>query len=168
MRVFISHDFDDRDKFDELSEAFRQKAIDVFNPREMRGNLRLADQLRESINSCAACVFVATHRSVNSAWCAAELGAFWGAGKDVILYVADASLKDGDLPKQFAGLLLVHNIFKVADDLSALQATDKPRSPGSLIGTLTIGEFKTLIEQFRQSDLEEIIFQLAGDFDFDF
>ncbi len=26
------------------------------------------------------CVFIATHDSVNSAWCGAELGAFWGAG----------------------------------------------------------------------------------------
>jgi hypothetical protein len=171
MRVFISHDFDDRDKFEELSEAFRQKDIDVFNPREMRGTQRLADQLRESIKSCDACVFVATNRSVNSAWCAAELGAFWGVGKDVILYVADTSLTEEHLPKQFAGWLLVHNIFKVAADLKALKIQNKEpnsSSPESLVGALTIGEFKTLIEQFRQSDLEEIIFQLAGDFDHDY
>ncbi len=172
MRVFISHDFDDRDKFEELSEALRQREIEVFNPREMRSTQRLADQLRDSINSCAACVFIATHHSVNSAWCAAELGAFWGIGKEVILYVADSSLNDEQLPKQFAGLLLVRDLFKVADDLKALQATDNQlgsRSTGSSLGTLTIGEFKTLLnEQFRQSDAEEIIFQLAGDFDYDY
>jgi hypothetical protein len=172
MRVFISHDFKDRNKFEEVSEALRLRGIEIFNPRQMHGTQRLADQLRESINSCAACVFVATNHSVNSAWCAAELGAFWGTGKQVVIYVADSSLKEEQLPKQFAGWLLVENVFKVADDLEALQTTDKELdsgSPGSLLGTLTIGEFKTLlIEQFHQSDIEEIIVQLAGDFDYDY
>jgi hypothetical protein len=138
----------------------------------MRGTQRLADQLRQAINSCAACAFIATHNSVNSAWCAAELGAFWGAGKDVVLYVADSSLKDEELPKQFIGWLLVRSIFKVAKDLKALQTTDRQQnsgSPGSLVGALTTGEFKALlVEQFDRSDAEELIFQLAGDFDHDY
>lgn len=172
MRVFISHSFEDKDKFEDLSEALRQLGVDVFDPRKMRGTQRLADQLREAINSCVACAFVATHNSVNSAWCGAELGAFWGAGKEVVIYLADGSLKEEDLPKQFAGWLLVRSIFKVASDLKALQTTDSQQnsgSPGSLVGALTIGEFKTLlIEQFYRSDAEELIFQLAGDFDHDY
>ena len=175
MQVYISYDLDDGDKFDDLSEVFNQRRIAFFNPGSMRGNRLLADQLRESINLCWACVFVATHNSVNSAWCAAELGAFWGAGKDVILYIADGSLKEEQLPKQFAGWLRVRSIFKVADDIEAILDAAKQRDEkpiGPLIGSLSVETFIALIAETleplrRQSDLAQLIFQLGGDFDGD-
>ena len=109
----------------------------------MLGTRPLAEQLRESIRDCEACVFVATHNSVSSTWCAAELGAFWGAGKNVMIYVADSSLKDEQLPKQFAGWLLVRNLFKVASDIKALaSAPEAATAATSLVSGLTVEQFR--------------------------
>lgn len=60
----------------------------------------LADQL---VRTCEACVFLATKCSVDSAWCMAELGAFWGAGKQVIVSLAEAAVREAQLPVQFPG-----------------------------------------------------------------
>ncbi len=69
----------------------------------MRGGESLRDQLREAIETCDVCIFLATKQSTPSSWCSAELGAFWGARKKVIVYIADATLSDKDLPEQFKG-----------------------------------------------------------------
>jgi hypothetical protein len=65
----------------------------------------LADQLQRAIRDCEVCVFLATRRSIESPWCLAELGAFWGAGKKVLLFMADPDLAETTLPPQFKGTL---------------------------------------------------------------
>lgn len=176
MQVFISYDFEDRDKFDDLALAFGQKGLKIFDPRSLVGTRPLAEQLRDAIGACTACVFVATHRSVNSAWCAAELGAFWGSGKSVVIYVADTSLSDDQLPKQFTGWLLVRSLFKAVGDIEALghaaPAATGASSEAKTVGSLSIEEFKALIasamEGSRRSDeVADLIFQLGGNFDYD-
>lgn len=102
MPVFVSYDFDDRNEFDNLCNALRREGLDV-RPRTVLAGVSLADQLREAINTCGACIFIATSRSLASAWCLGELGAFWGSGKRVILYRADRTVADSDLPPQLAG-----------------------------------------------------------------
>lgn len=173
-RIFISYDFADKEKFDDLAHAFADKNIPIFDPRSMVGTRALADQLREAIRSCEACVFVATHQSVVSAWCGAELGAFWGAGKSVVIYVADTSLVEEQLPKQFAGWLLVRSLFKVVSDIEALLAAagSKALPTEASLAALTVEGFKAVVvealEGVRQrSDVADVIFQLGGDFDYD-
>lgn len=173
-RVFISYDFADKEKFEDLAQAFAQRNVPIFDPRSMVGTSLLAAQLREAIRSCEACVFVATHQSVASAWCAAELGAFWGAGKGVVIYLADTSLAEDQLPKQFVGWLLVRSLFKVVNDIESLLSAQAPNSPAveASLGSLSVAEFKsvlaTAIEDARQRfDVADMIFQLGGDFDED-
>src|SRR5438270_9572254 len=48
------------------------------------------------------CIFVATRDSVKSQWCLNEIGAFWGAGKRIILYAANADIEN-KLPPLFKG-----------------------------------------------------------------
>jgi hypothetical protein len=67
----------------------------------------LADQLRDAINACEVCVFIATRRSIESPWCLAELGAFWGSGKKVLLFLVDPDLAESTLPPQFKGNIRV-------------------------------------------------------------
>ena len=52
-----------------------------WNPAEVKAGSSLRDQLRQAVEHCSVCIFVATHRAIESSWCGAELGAFWGAGK---------------------------------------------------------------------------------------
>ncbi|QKS31364.1 MAG: toll/interleukin-1 receptor domain-containing protein [Candidatus Accumulibacter similis] len=105
MKVFLSHSFqkEDRDKFDDLWAALEARGIPVWDPETMPAGLSLRDKLRAAIRDCSVCVFIATEGSLKSNWCAAELGAFWGLGKPVVVYLADPNVKPEALPEQFKG-----------------------------------------------------------------
>src|SRR5215210_7213881 len=103
MPVFISHSFEDKPEFDNIADALEQKGVEFWKPESLRAGASLSEQLRQSILEAEVCVFVATRRSVQSSWCGAELGAFWGAGKPVLIYIAEATLPEQELPKQFHG-----------------------------------------------------------------
>ena len=98
MAVFISHSFDNKPEFDNIADALSQAKVPYWNPAEVKPGSSLRDQLREAVDDCDVCVVVATHRALESSWCGAELGAFWGARKPVIVYLAESSLKNDELP----------------------------------------------------------------------
>lgn len=116
MLVFISHAFSDDARFDDLCHAFEKEKVSYWNPKEMRGGASLREQLRQAIARCDLCVFLATQKSVESSWCNAELGAFWGAGKKVIIYVADDNLTDDMIPEQFKGDIWYRKIRDVVSE----------------------------------------------------
>jgi hypothetical protein len=86
----------------------------------MRAGTSLREQLHASIEHCDLCVFIATRNSVQSDWCSAELGAFWGSKKRVIVYVADDSLTDEDIPQQFKGDIWHRKIRDIVRDVKEL------------------------------------------------
>jgi len=86
----------------------------------------LSDQLRNAISECKLCVFIATRRSIESQWCLAELGAFWGAGKTVVLFMADPDLDEGMLPPQFQGNLRATTPTQLSDAILAAGIPVKP------------------------------------------
>jgi thioesterase domain-containing protein len=94
----------------------------------------LSDQLRNAIQDCDACVFIATRRSVKAPWCLAELGAFWGARKLVVVYVAEPDVLEKDFPPQFKGTLWTDDINRV---IKAVQhhdlVEDMPQLSGGMI-----------------------------------
>jgi hypothetical protein len=94
MTVYISHSFDDKPFFDNVADTLDDAGIQYWNPDSILPGAPLADRLREAIERSKLCVFVATANSVASPWCAAELGAFWGANKPVLVFVADPNLQD--------------------------------------------------------------------------
>jgi hypothetical protein len=98
MAVFLSHSFENKPEFDNIVDALVQAGVPYWNPAEVKAGSSLRDQLRQAVQRCSVCIFIATHRSLQSSWCGAELGAFWGAGKPVIVYLADSSLSDEELP----------------------------------------------------------------------
>lgn len=113
MTIFISHSLMDKDQFDNIADAFEAGNVPYWRPSEIVAGRMLSDQLRDAISHSRACVFIATRNSVDSSWCNAELGAFWGAGKRVLIFVADTSLKAEKLPKQFQGHYLERRIAKL-------------------------------------------------------
>ena len=115
MTIFISHSFTDKDQFDNVADAFEAGSVPFWRPSEITAGAPLSDQLRNAIERSDACVFIATASSVKSAWCGAEVGAFWGAGKRVFIYVADASLGEADLPKQFVGHFLERRLTRLVN-----------------------------------------------------
>ncbi|MEW8693081.1 MAG: toll/interleukin-1 receptor domain-containing protein [Candidatus Thiodiazotropha endolucinida] len=101
MSTFISHSFKDEAVYSAICLAFDAAGIERWDPKQMSIGESLADQLNVAIQSCEVCVFIATRRSIESPWCLAELGAFWGAGKKVMLFLSDPDLADSVLPPQF-------------------------------------------------------------------
>jgi hypothetical protein len=101
VRVFISYDFEDKSKFDDICFAFENSDIVPWKTDEIAAGEVLRDRLRHAIETCAVCVFVATRKSLASGWCQAEIGAFWGAAKPVVMYLPSEELRAEELPKQF-------------------------------------------------------------------
>lgn len=149
MTVFISHSFDDKPEFDNIADALDQAGIDYWKPGSMKAGTMLSDQLRQSIAESDLCIFVATRHSVASAWCGAELGAFWGSGKPVIIYVAEASLPEDDLPKQFKGHLVERRIARVVAAVRAHLAEVRKPAPvhedSPSVGSMSTQELRLLI-----------------------
>jgi hypothetical protein len=77
----------------------------------------LADQLRKAIRNCRVCVFLATKEAIASGWCLAETGAFWGAGKPVVIFNEDADFDERSLPPQFRGDLRASSRVKLINDV---------------------------------------------------
>lgn len=166
MSVFISHSFKDDAKFDDLCFALKSENVPYWLPSEMRAGLSLREQLRKSIDNCELCIFIATKNSVKSQWCSAELGAFWGARKKVIVYVADDELTDDDIPKQFKGDIWYRKIRETVQDAKEIihesQKKDIERniknSASSKIGEISVGAFIDLMRTvIESSDSETFI-----------
>ena len=105
MPVFISFSDDSQRVCDELRRSLESAGIESWNADSMQVGGRLADQLRNAIDTCQLCIFIASERSLNSGWCKAEIGAFWGARKPVLIYEHEAAISRGEVPSQFAGTL---------------------------------------------------------------
>jgi hypothetical protein len=115
MPIFISRSFDNKPEFQNVAHALEMRGVPFWNPSEVRAGASLREQLRTAVERCDACIFVATRSSIESAWCGAELGAFWGAGKPIVVYVAEASLPDSELPPIVQGDVYERRRYGIAD-----------------------------------------------------
>lgn len=118
MLTFLSHSSEDKAFYTTFCLVLDAAGLERWDPKSMSVGESLAEQLQTAIRACEVCVLIATRRSVESPWCLAELGAFWGAGKKVLMFIADPDLADTTLPPQFKDTLCT-------DDASELIATLK-------------------------------------------
>jgi len=151
MSVFISHSFDNKPEFDNVVDALELAQVPYWNPTEVKSGSSLRDQLRYAVEHCSVCIFVATHRALKSSWCGAELGAFWGAGKPIIVYLADSSLLEDELPPLVQGDVWERRITRVVSRAKELvtEAMTAPSGTGKLasvhVGNLTIDQLERVI-----------------------
>lgn len=151
MAVFISHSFENKPEFDNIADALVQAGIPYWNPNEVKPGSSLREQLRQAVDESNVCVFIATHRALDSSWCGAELGAFWGAGKPVIVYLAESSLQEDSLPPIVQGDVWERRISRVvtrAGELvkEARSAADETSNRGSThVGAMTVEQLERLI-----------------------
>jgi hypothetical protein len=117
MKVFISHSDRDQAIYQTLCIALDSFGISRWDVSTMLPGESLSEQLRDAIRECRLCVFIATRRSIDSPWCLAELGAFWGAQKRVIFFMADPDLEESALPPQFRGNLRATSPVQLADTI---------------------------------------------------
>jgi len=151
MTAFISHSFDNRPEFENVTDALDLRGVAFWNPAEIRPGASLREQLRAAVDRCSVCIFVATRKSIASSWCGAELGAFWGAGKPIIVYLAEASLKDDELPQIVQGDVWERRISKIADRAKELAAQSlaeggpRPMKRDSSVAQLTVEQLERMI-----------------------
>ena len=141
MSVFISHSFENKPEFDNIADALAQATVEYWNPAEVKSGSSLRDQLRRAVEDCGVCVFIATRRALESSWCGAELGAFWGAGKPIIVYLAESSLTENDLPPIVQGDVWERRISRVVTrvrELAAEAAVAAAAKSGN--GSYSVGE----------------------------
>src|SRR4051794_8339771 len=151
IRVFISYSSEDEALHSALSTAINQ-SDSARHELNLSLGKSLADGLRSQIDECDVCVFLATRRSLKSPWCLAELGAFWGAGKRVIIYLADPSIKQTDLPPQFANDLWTKDSKELIKDI---QRTDSHIVQRTSEGYCTsIGRMNIKVKMGRIEDVD--------------
>jgi hypothetical protein len=150
MPAFISHSFKDEAIYSAICLALDGAGIDRWDPATMTPGDSLSDQLRKAISGCEACIFLATRSSIESPWCLAEVGAFWGSGKTVIIFLADPDLTDSILPPQFRGHLMARNAHKL------IEATRNEIVNGKGSATRDLEFFETSIK-FPQSEWQRLL-----------
>ena len=121
MSVFISYSNKDEAFYNTLTLALKGAKIQLWSVDSLESGASLSEQLRAAIERCEICVFLATQHSIKSQWCLAEIGAFWGAGKRVIVYLADPDLNEDDIPPQFKGNLYEKNPLKLVQAIRKAQ-----------------------------------------------
>src|SRR5689334_16559868 len=117
MPTFISHSQKDLDIYAHVCQALDARAIRRWDPATMALARPLSDQLHDAVNACGDCIFIATPAAIASDWCHAELGAFWGAGKTVYMFVPGDV--PPELPTQFEHMVWTHDLDRLLNDLGA-------------------------------------------------
>lgn len=151
MTVFISHSFDDQAEFGNVTDWLDNVGVPYWEPAEIKTGASLREQLRLAIRSCSVCIFIATHKSVKSSWCGAELGAFWGADIPVIAYIADGSLPDEALPPILQGDVWDRSLSRIAaraKELDLEGGGDRGKgtvSPSDRITSMTVEQLEKII-----------------------
>jgi len=153
-KVFISYSQQDGALYSSLCLALDGSGIlrrDVWN---LPLGEPLADGLRAAIEECDVCVFLATTRSLESRWCLAELGAFWGAGKKVIGYLADPTIGESALPPQLRGNLWTANATDLVEGIKTTDTGVRRTLNGYCVdlGRMTI---KVILGRIEESDCDE-------------
>ncbi len=162
MSVYISYSFKDDAHHRLLCMALEGQKIPFWTPKSMQVGESLRDQLKAAIQSCDVCIFLATARSIESDWCAAEVGAFWGAGKRVIMYKADPDVDISKIPPQLRDDLWTSDVYEVArvvqQDISAAlerkrqEAARRPR----LVSEMTIATLYDVIASLKNQVLDKL------------
>lgn len=151
MSAFISHSFENKPEFENITDALGLRDVPFWNPAEIKPGASLREQLRAAVERCNLCIFIATRRSIESSWCGAELGAFWGAGKPIIVYVAEPSLEDAELPQIVQGDVWERRIAKIADrakEVVAQAANSQPQGrsrTNTSVSQLTVEQLEKMI-----------------------
>lgn len=155
--AFVSHSFDNAPEFDNVVDALAQRSVEAWNPSRVKaGGSSLREQLRTAVNRCDVCVFVATRTAIDSSWCGAELGAFWGAGKPIVVYLAEPSLDENELPPIVRGDVYERRLSRIAERAKELIDTME-RTNADVAGPEAAGHGEPSIADLTIDEFERVV-----------
>jgi hypothetical protein len=149
MPVFISHSHRDQKVYQMVSNALKERGINAWDVKSLQVGQNVAEQLRQGIDSCEACIFLASKNSLGSGWCTAEMGAFWGAGKRVLIFAANPTMDKNTIPDQFRSELWTSDLDQLFQSLEALMF------PGGSLGSPSAGKGAVAVISADSRDLEK-------------
>ena len=153
--VFISHSHKDQASYSALCLALESSGISRWDVSKLTLGRSLSDGLREAINECEVCVFLATKRSIKSSWCLAELGAFWGAKKKVIIYQAEPDIAKSEIPPQFQGDLWTSDAKKLLNALDIPDSESVKRTPSGFVANLGTTRVQVCFGKIEELDCSD-------------
>jgi hypothetical protein len=120
MKIFISYPYESKSTMIRLRDYLTGRGFSsIFrDDRRISPGEVISNQLRDAFVDSDCCIFLLTKYSQQSAWCMQEIGAFWGAGKPIIVYRTDRSLK---VPPLFSSDRLANTQEEVYHGLSKLE-----------------------------------------------
>lgn len=142
MNTFISYKFgDDRNKYENVCYGLDQAGIKYWSTQEIAAGLSLRDELQAAIRECSVCIFVATEKSLASDWCQAEIGAFWGLDRPVVVYLAEDPPTKLKMPEQFTGDKFATTIREVVEAVKVHLSKAAGPAPAEAVSLLACGAF---------------------------
>jgi hypothetical protein len=166
-QVFISYSHEDKALYTALCLALDGVGVLRSDVSKLALGQPLAEGLRAAIEECDMCVFLATARSLQSRWCLAELGAFWGAGKKVIVYLADPGIDESALPPQFQGNLWTSSATELVQGIKSIDTRRVHSMPNGYcvnLGRITLKVVLGRIEKLDYSDESCMVALPANEF----
>jgi hypothetical protein len=139
-KVFISFSTQNDTLCRDIRVLFEASGVSTWNHTTLVAGYPLANQLRKAIDESEVCVFLATKEAMASGWCLAEVGAFWGAGKPVIVFTEDADFDEMALPPQFRGDLRAMNRDKLKEAIQhhLPPLLPQPERPAAVLLNLSV------------------------------
>jgi hypothetical protein len=89
QKIFISYPFESKDVAELLRDFLEHRGgIEAFwtDWEEITPGQQIVERVQEGVRESFCCVLLLNSYSVKSTWCMAEVGAFWGANKPIIVY----------------------------------------------------------------------------------
>lgn len=118
----------------------------------------IRSKLKKGVDLCKFCIFVLTRMSVASSWCGAELGAFWGAGKRILVYQGEDDANLSMIAPQL-GTINVINTHKELEDAIDTLSKSIEQSQAAPLKSISINQ----LEQSFTSKLEDYLKPLYED-----
>lgn len=139
--IFISYPSENEDVASLLKARLRQRGIRTawIDLDQIAAGQPIAERIQEGVGRSACCIFLLNSHSVSSTWCMAEVGAFWGAGKPVIIYPIEPHC---EAPPFLAGLRRANSLEEILRACRIIIREDR---------TATLPS--TLVKAFQESAL---------------
>jgi len=166
--IFISYSQKDQAQYSSLCVALENASLPYWNSETMKAGHSLKDQLVQAIRQCDVCIFIATRSSVESKWCLAETGAFWGARKRIVLFKADSDIDARKMPPLFEGDLWINDVrIVISQAKEGLADVNKRAQPADdSEPAIQLYKASSLVEtELNAQESEEQLATLANNFD---
>lgn len=98
-KVFVSYPSESLKDVQEIVGQLKERGIDVWFAQDKRSLApNLPNFIREGIQESFCCLFILNKHSAQSKWCHAEVGAFWGTDRPIVVLMIPPEADPRDMP----------------------------------------------------------------------